>query len=315
MIDGYGRNIRYLRVSVTDRCNCRCVYCMPGCGVPMLDHDDLMSFEELTEVVAASARLGVRKVRLTGGEPLVRQDVVELVRMIAAVPGIEEVDMTTNGTLLAPLAAPLREAGLTRVNVSLDTLDPVLYRKITRVGRLEDALAGLAALERAGFADTKVDCVLMGGVNDAGILPLASLAKDRPMSVRFIELMRMGECAAWPRSRFVPADEVLLQLPGAVPAGTQGVAELYRVPGWKGTVGLIRPVSHKFCAGCDRIRLSAEGRLKPCLHSAEEIPLRGLHGEALEQALRQAIMHKPRRSNIDQTHASDSARGMSRIGG
>jgi hypothetical protein len=123
---------------------------MPGCGVPMLDHDDLMSFEELTEVVAASARLGVRKVRLTGGEPLVRQDVVELVRMIAAVPGIEEVDMTTNGTLLAPLAAPLREAGLTRVNVSLDTLDPVLYRKITRVGRLEDALAGLAALERAG---------------------------------------------------------------------------------------------------------------------------------------------------------------------
>ena len=128
MIDGYGRNIRYLRVSVTDRCNCRCVYCMPGCGVPMLDHDDLMSFEELTEVVAASARLGVRKVRLTGGEPLVRQDVVELVRMIAAVPGIEEVDMTTNGTLLAPLAAPLREAGLTRVNVSLDTLDPVLYR-------------------------------------------------------------------------------------------------------------------------------------------------------------------------------------------
>lgn len=235
--------------------------------------------------------------------------------MIAAVPGIEEVDMTTNGTLLAPLAAPLREAGLTRVNVSLDTLDPVLYRKITRVGKLEDALAGLAALERAGFADTKVDCVLMGGVNDAGILPLASLAKDRPMSVRFIELMRMGECAGWPKGRFVSADEVLSAVPELAPVGGQGVSELYHASGWKGNVGLIRPMTHRFCGSCDRIRVTADGRLKPCLHSATEVNLRGLVGQELVDAMRAGIAAKPRGHRMDDGRASDSLRAMNEIGG
>ncbi|MCC6098341.1 MAG: GTP 3',8-cyclase MoaA [Coriobacteriaceae bacterium] len=315
MLDGFGRDVRYLRLSVTDKCNCRCVYCMPAGGVRLLRHEDLLSFEELAEIVAAAASLGVERVRITGGEPLVRRGIVDLVRMVAEVPGIREVDMTTNGTLLAPLARPLREAGLTRVNVSLDTLDPVLYRRITRTGELADALAGLRALDEAGFANTKLDCVLVGGLNDADVRPVAELARDRDLSVRFIELMRMGECAGWPTERFVPAEEVLRQLPELEPAGSQGVAELYRAPGWKGTVGLIRPVTHRFCAGCDRIRVSAEGRVKPCLHSAEEISLRGLHGDALVGALRRAILAKPARSHIDVDHASQSARGMSRIGG
>lgn len=205
MLDGEGRLIEYLRLSVTDRCNCRCTYCMPAGGVPMLGHKDILSFEELTEVVAACAQLGVRKVRLTGGEPLVRRGLPELVRMIRAVPGVEELAMTTNATLLAPVAAELHHAGLDRLNVSLDTLDAARYAELTRGGSLEDALAGLAAARDAGFSHTKVNCVLMGGVNDADVPRLAELARTEPIDVRFIELMPMGPCAGWPKARFIPA--------------------------------------------------------------------------------------------------------------
>lgn len=165
MHDAFGRDVTYLRLSVTDLCNCRCVYCMPASGVPRLRHEDILSFEQMRDIVAAAASLGVRKVRLTGGEPLVRRNIVDLVRMVASVPGVDEVDMTTNATLLAPVAAELRAAGLTRLNVSLDTLDAQRYRKITRVGTLEDALAGLEAAREAGFAGTKINCVLLGGIN------------------------------------------------------------------------------------------------------------------------------------------------------
>ena len=281
MLDGEGRLIEYLRLSVTDRCNCRCTYCMPADGVPMLGHKDILSFEELTEVVSACAQLGVRKVRLTGGEPLVRRGLPELVRMIRAVPGVEELAMTTNATLLAPVAAELHHAGLDRLNVSLDTLDAARYAELTRGGNLEDALAGLAAARDAGFSRTKVNCVLMGGVNDADVPRLAELARTEPIDVRFIELMPMGPCAGWPKARFVPAEMVLEAVPGLVPLRRDGVAELWHAPGWVGNVGLIRPMSHRFCDGCSRIRVTADGRLKPCLHSSAEIALRGLHGEAL----------------------------------
>ena len=315
MLDGEGRRIEYLRLSVTDRCNCRCTYCMPEGGVPMLHHDDILSFEELTEIVTAAATLGVRKVRLTGGEPLVRRGLPELVRMVRAVPGVEEVAMTTNATLLAPVAAELREAGLDRLNVSLDTLDPELYGRITRGGRLEDALAGLAAAHEAGFSHTKLNCVLMGGVNDADVGRLAALARERPVDVRFIELMPMGPCARWPRARFVPAERVLERLPGMEPVARDGVAELWHMPGWAGNIGLIRPMSHRFCDGCSRIRVTADGRLKPCLHSAAELPLRGLHGEALLTELRRGIAAKPAYHHMDSEHASQSARDMNEIGG
>lgn len=315
MLDGEGRLIEYLRLSVTDRCNCRCTYCMPAGGVPMLGHKDILSFEELTEVVAACAQLGVRKVRLTGGEPLVRRGLPELVRMIRAVPGVEELAMTTNATLLAPVAAELHHAGLDRLNVSLDTLDAARYAELTRGGSLEDALAGLAAARDAGFSHTKVNCVLMGGVNDPDVPRLAELARTEPIDVRFIELMPMGPCAGWPKARFVPAETVLEVVPGLVPLRRDGVAELWHAPGWAGNVGLIRPMSHRFCDGCSRIRVTADGRLKPCLHSAAEIPLRGLHGEALLAELRRGIAAKPAYHHMDQDHASQSARDMNEIGG
>lgn len=315
MLDGEGRLIEYLRLSVTDRCNCRCTYCMPAGGVPMLGHKDILSFEELTEVVTACAQLGVRKVRLTGGEPLVRRGLPELVRMIRAVPGVEELAMTTNATLLAPVAAELHHAGLDRLNVSLDTLDAARYAELTRGGSLEDALAGLAAARDAGFSHTKVNCVLMGGVNDADVPRLAELARTEPIDVRFIELMPMGPCAGWPKARFIPAETVLEAVPGLVPLRRDGVAELWHAPGWAGNVGLIRPMSHRFCDGCSRIRVTADGRLKPCLHSAAEIPLRGLHGEALLSELRRGIAAKPAYHHMDRDHASQSARDMNEIGG
>ena len=315
MLDGEGRLIEYLRLSVTDRCNCRCTYCMPAGGVPMLGHKDILSFEELTEVVAACAQLGVRKVRLTGGEPLVRRGLPELVRMIRAVPGVKELAMTTNATLLAPVAAELHHAGLDRLNVSLDTLDAARYAELTRGGSLEDALAGLAAARDAGFSHTKVNCVLMGGVNDADVPRLAELARTEPIDVRFIELMPMGPCAGWPKARFIPAETVLEAVPGLEPLRRDGVAELWHAPGWEGNVGLIRPMSHRFCDGCSRIRVTADGRLKPCLHSAAEIPLRGLHGEALLSELRRGIAAKPAYHHMDQDHASQSARDMNEIGG
>lgn len=315
MIDGEGRRIEYLRLSVTDRCNCRCAYCMPAGGVPMLGHADILSFEELAAVARAAAELGVRKVRLTGGEPLARRGVVDLVRMVAAVPGVDEVAMTTNATLLAPVAGALREAGLSRLNVSLDTLRPDRYAKITRCGRLEDALAGLAAAREAGFSRTKVNCVLMGGVNDDEVADLAGLARNEAVDVRFIELMPIGPAAGWPRASFVAAEAVLDALPGLELLGRDGVAELYRMPGWAGRVGLIRPMSHKFCDGCSRIRVTADGKLKPCLHSAAEIDLRGLGHEGLLAALRAGIAAKPKYHLMDEGRASDSARDMNEIGG
>lgn len=330
--DGFGRPISYLRLSVTDRCNLRCRYCMPADGVPMLRHQDIMSFEELREVTAAAASLGVTKVRLTGGEPLVRRGIVDLVGMLAQVPGIGQVTMTTNATLLAPLARNLAEAGLSRVNVSLDSLDPDRYAQVTRGGRLEDALAGLRAALDAGLPNTKVNCVLVGGFNDHEVARLAGLARDLPLTMRFIELMPLGPSVSWPQARFVPAERVLDALPGAVPVGDSvgdpGVAELYQVPGWVGQVGLIRPLGHRFCSQCNRIRVTSDGMLKPCLHSAAEIPLRGLHGEALVEAIRRGIRAKPRGHDMgldDDGHfggggacglrPSRSARTMNEIGG
>lgn len=315
MLDTQGRTIRYLRLSVTDRCNYRCLYCMGEEGVPKLSHGDILSFEELEEIVRAAAACGVKKVRLTGGEPLVRRGLPQLCRRLRDVPGIEELDMTTNGSLLPQYARELKEAGVDRLNISLDTLSEDTYARLTRRGSLREALAGLEAAEAAGFTGTKINAVLIGGINDRDIPALAGLAREKAYSVRFIELMPMGECACWPRERFLPAQAVLDALPGLEHAGTSGVTELYRMPGWAGTVGLIRPMSHHFCAACDRIRVTADGMLKPCLHSAAELPLRGLHGRELEEAIRLGIRSKPQGHHMDAQHSSDSLRGMNEIGG
>lgn len=315
MNDMLGRKITYLRLSVTDLCDLRCIYCMPEHGVPKRAHSEICSLEELCDMAAAAVSLGVRKVRITGGEPLVRRGVVSLCRMLRALPGLEELCLTTNGVRLPELAAPLREAGVDRLNISLDTLRPERYRSITRTGELSSVLRGLDAAEAAGFSHTKLNCVLMGGVNDDEIEDFVRLTQARPLSVRFIELMPMGACAKWEKARFLPAGAVLDRVPELEPAGTDGVSRLYRIPGAAGTVGLIEPMSHAFCSECSRIRITADGKLKPCLHADTEIALRGLHGEALLDAIRQGIARKPERHALTRDGQSHAGRCMSEIGG
>lgn len=315
MNDTLGRKITYLRLSVTDLCNLRCIYCMPEHGVPKRAHSEICSLEELCDMAAAAVSLGVRKVRITGGEPLVRRGVVSLCRMLRALPGLEELCLTTNGVYLPELAAPLREAGVDRLNISLDTLRPERYRSITRIGELSSVLRGLDAAEAAGFSHTKLNCVLMGGVNDDEIEDFVRLTQARPLSVRFIELMPMGACAGWDKARFLSAGAVLDRVPELEPAGTDGVSRLYRIPGAAGTVGLIEPMSHAFCAECSRIRITADGKLKPCLHADTEIALRGLHGEALLDAIRQGIARKPERHALMRDGESHAGRCMNEIGG
>ena len=314
MRDSCGRTIDYLRLSVTDLCNYRCQYCMPPEGVEKRPHSGILSIEELAEIAEAAVQCGVKKIRLTGGEPLVRRGLLDLCRMLRAIPGVEELCLTTNGSLLPQLAKPLRDAGLDRLNISLDTLRPERFAAMTRLGTLRDVLDGIRAAEAAGFRDLKFDTVLIGGFNDDEITDFVNLSRAHPWEMRFIELMPMGPCASWDRSCFLPAETVLERVPELAPIEAQGVARRYRLPGAKGTVGLISPVSHDFCAGCRRIRVTSDGRLKGCLHSREEVPLRGLHGEALADAIRQGILRKPERHHLAERR-SDTPRNMNQIGG
>ena len=314
MTDGCGRTIDYLRLSVTDRCNYRCRYCMPEEGVCKREHREMLTLEELAEVAAACVGCGVRKIRLTGGEPLVRRGIVELCRQLRAIPDLRELCLTTNGSLLPDLAAPLRAAGVDRLNISLDTLRPERFAQMTRLGQLSDVLEGIRAAEDAGFRDLKFDTVLIGGFNDDEIADFAALTRDHPWEMRFIELMPMGPCADWDRACFLSADTVLERLPELEQIESSGVARRYRLPGAAGTIGLISPVSHDFCADCRRIRVTADGKLKGCLHSAEELPLRGLHGGALEDAIRRGIAQKPARHHLSE-RKSDTPRNMNQIGG
>ncbi len=317
MIDGCGRTIDYLRLSVTELCNLRCVYCMPPEGICKRRHAEICSLEELEELAAACVELGVRKLRLTGGEPLVRKGILTLVERLAALPGLEELTMTTNGTLLPELAAPLRAAGLDRLNVSLDTLDPARYRALTRGGELDRVLAGLAAAEAAGFSDLRLNAVLLRGVNEGELGALARLAREHPWSVRFIERMPIGPAAGL---GFLPASRVLEAVPELREQEAErgerggGVARLYAAPGWAGTVGLITPMSCDFCGACSRIRITADGKLKLCLHSPEEIPLRGLRGAALRETVLAAVRRKPARHRLESA-PSQSKRIMYEIGG
>lgn len=315
MKDSFGRTIDYLRLSVTDLCNYRCVYCMPAAGVCKRAHADILSLEELYEIGAAAVRCGVKKIRLTGGEPLVRRGILQLCRMLRALPDLQELTMTTNASLLAPMARELKAAGVDRLNISLDTLDAARFGEITRWGSLDGVYAGLRAAQNAGFRGTKLNAVLIGGVNEADIAPLAALTKDDDICVRFIELMPMGECAHWPAERFLPAEAVLRALPQLAPLDTDGVAERYRLPGAKGTVGLIRPMSCSFCSRCTRLRVTADGKIKPCLHSDEELSLRGLHGPALEDAILDAAKRKPAAHTLSLAQPSRAARDMNEIGG
>ena len=311
MVDRFGREISYLRLSVTERCDLRCRYCMPEGGVC---EKELLTQDEMVWAVEAAAALGMRKLRITGGEPLVRPDILTIAGRCAAVPGIREVCLTTNGLGLGKLARPLREAGVDRVNVSLDTLDRAKYAYMTRRDRLEDALAGLEAALAAGFRQVKLNAVLIGGFNDDEIPALAELTRRRPVDVRFIELMPMG--GGFPPGAYLPCGAVLERLPQLAPEGVQGTARLYRLPGALGRVGLISPVSAHFCARCDRLRLTADGMLKPCLHGAEEHCVKGLDRAGMGAAVGRAGRATPAcHAPLSGARPSAAGRAMHRIGG
>lgn len=317
MIDRFGRNITYMRISVTELCNLRCRYCMPENGICKKSHFDMLTEDEMITAVEAAASLGVTKLRITGGEPLVKKNIVSICRRAAAVAGIKEVCLTTNGVLLPQLAKPLKEAGVKRLNLSLDTLDRDKYAYITRIGRLDAFLTGLDAAFEAGFEKIKINTVLIGGFNDDEILSLAELTKQYPVDVRFIEMMPMYDSGDFGENAFVPYTRVLDALPKAVPAEHDGgVAKLYRLPGAQGSIGLISPVSAHFCGDCNRIRLTADGRIKPCLHSADEYSLKGLDFDGMKKILEEAIRNKPAwHGNLDALHRSQAGRNMNQIGG
>jgi cyclic pyranopterin phosphate synthase len=324
--DDFGRAINYLRVSVTDRCNLRCVYCMPPEGVEKHPHADILHYEELALVVRAAAEIGITKVRLTGGEPLARLGLSELVRMIAAIPGIDDLSMTTNATLLARHAERLAEAGLHRVNVSLDTLDPERFAAITRRGRLEDVWAGIAAARAAGLTPMKFNMVVVRGLNDDEIVDFARKTLSDGWHVRFIELMPIGANVGWAGDGGVPIPEVRARIesehgplqPVHGPRGN-GPARYHQLAGAEGTIGFIGARSDHFCPSCNRLRLTADGRLRPCLLNEREIDLRaalraGAGVETIRDLLAQAIQSKPKRHHLEEALAPRD-RTMAQIGG
>ena len=317
MIDTYGRKITYLRLSVTELCNLRCRYCMPEDGVCKKRHEDMLTQEEMLSAVKAAAELGITKLRITGGEPLVKRDILSICRGVSQTEGIEEVCITTNGTLLPELARPLREAGVSRVNISLDTLDAEKYAYITRRGSLEEALRGIDAALNAGFDKVKINTVLIGGFNDDEIPALAELSRQYPVDVRFIELMPMYDSGDFGPEAFIPCSVVREKLPELeIAPQDNGVAKLYRLPGAQGRVGLISPVSSHFCAACNRIRLTADGKLKPCLHSGQEYSVKGLDYEGMLHKMEEAILSKPaRHEELSAQSRSHAGRNMNQIGG
>lgn len=327
LIDRFGRPITYLRISVTDRCNLRCVYCLPETGMKWLPRENQLSAEEIARVTETTAKLGVRRVRLTGGEPLVRADVVEIVARIASIPGIEEVSLTTNAMLLEMLARPLAKAGLTRVNVSLDTLDADRFKRITRGGNIDHLWRGIAAAEDAGLSPLKLNTVVVNGLNADELSALARLTIENPWHVRFIELMPVGNAQNWGEDfpalpdRYISVHEMQTRLsvfnlqPATTPTGN-GPARTFRIPDALGTVGFISPLGEHFCQSCNRLRLTADGHLRPCLLLDGEVNVRDAlrAGQPLLPLLQQAVDAKPQGHELFLRHYPESRR-MAQIGG
>ena len=352
-VDDFGRTIDYLRIAITDRCNYRCVYCMPTSGVHLMKHERMLSYEEIVRFVRIATEFGIKHLRLTGGEPLARKGCVELASMLSALPGIEDIAITTNGSLLPKLARPLVEAGVSRVNISLDTLDPETFHAVTRVGHLEDALAGIDAALEAGFKTVKVNCVAVRSLKQ-DVLGMAKLSVDRPLHVRFIEYMPIGSddmnlltqgedapaaaghdrerahisVADWSAQDTIPSDELrkmisklgeadgvgaLLPASEKRPTG-YGPADYWKFAESQGTVGFISAMSNHFCKTCNRLRLTADGCIRPCLFSDAEVSvhdaLRDSDDDAVRAAFREALRIKP-----DAHHTEGTERYMSQIGG
>jgi GTP 3',8-cyclase len=326
MRDGFGRRIEYLRISVTDKCNLRCVYCMPEEGLPWLKRESLLSYEEIAGIVGRMAPLGLRKLRITGGEPLVRRDLPRLVRMLRAIDGIEDIALSTNAVLLEECAVELRLAGVDRLNVSLDSLIPERVDAIARrMGSAARIFRGLDAAESAGFSPIKINCVVMRGRNDDEIVAFAERTRERPWHVRFIEVMPTGENLVVASEEFVSADEILERL-GSVdelrpvdgPPGN-GPARYYSFPDAPGTIGVITPMSHNYCDRCNRMRLTADGQLRPCLFGAIQTNLRDpvRRGEPIEPLIHETLRIKPERHWLAHGTADGSGGllALSQVGG
>lgn len=327
-IDPFGRAITYLRISLTDRCNLRCVYCMPKDGVKWQPRADQLFVDEIVRVVETGARGGVKRVRLTGGEPLVHPNIVEIVCRIASIDNIEEVSLTTNAMLLERLAQPLAEAGLNRVNISLDTLDRDKFRWITRGGEINRVWRGIAAAENAHLTPIKLNTVIVRGLNADDMYAIARLTVANDWHVRFIEVMPIGNAQEWgngfpaPDERYVSVQEMHTVLsaldlqPVTAPRGN-GPARTFQIPGARGTVGFISPLGEHFCEKCNRLRLTSDGKLRSCLVSPNEVSLReaARAGQPLDQYFHQAILNKPQHHNMLAAMPADSQRGMSQIGG
>ncbi|GAB6270489.1 MAG: GTP 3',8-cyclase MoaA [Smithella sp.] len=330
MLDHYDRDINYLRVSITDRCNLRCTYCRPKEGISLKGHADILRYEEILRVVSQTVKMGLIKVRLTGGEPLVRRGFVEFAGNLKKIKGLQDISLTTNGILLAQYAEDIFRAGITRINISLDSLDKEKYFQITRGGNLDDVFNGIAAAEKAGFAPIKINTVLMKGFNDNEALDFARLAFSKPFQVRFIEIMPVSEVSAGRSADFLPTRQLLetinrhfrLEPLAGKKNKSDGPARLYKMKDGLGEIGFINPVSDHFCSTCNRLRLTADGKLRACLLNDVEIDLREAlsrhcDDDELAGLIREAILLKPQRHDLDCTdrHLKKCHRDMSDIGG
>lgn len=320
MKDKWSRDIEYLRISVTDRCNLRCFYCMPDEGIDKIFHSEVLSFEELYEIVKLAVELGIKKVRITGGEPLVRLGIVDFIYKISKLPGLEDIAMTTNGILLEKYAQDLKKAGLKRLNISLDTLHKDKFKKITRRGDLGQVLKGMKEAQRVGLSPIKINTVIMKGINDDEIQDFVRLSYEKSYQVRFIELMPMGEAEDIEDKRFMSNEEVISKIPGLIPiveGKDLGPAKYYRLSGAKGKIGFISPMSNHFCKTCNRLRLTADGKIRPCLHSNVEIDIKDAlrnKNEDIKKILQDAILSKPERHHLNEERESNT-RHMNQIGG
>jgi cyclic pyranopterin phosphate synthase len=326
LVDSFARTISYLRVSLTDHCNLRCLYCTPKETGKKLARGELLTYEEILRVVELAVGLGIRKVRLTGGEPLVRRGILDFIRELIAIPGLEDIRLTTNGVLLPQTAEQLYLAGIRKLNISLDTLKPERYREITGADCFARVWAGIRLARKLGFIPVKINVVVLKGINDDELLDFGRLTLTEPYHVRFIEFMPVGRGTAWSRDRYLSTGEIKKRLAGLaslVPGKSgnlDGPASVYRFEGAAGSLGFISPISHQFCDRCNRLRLTAEGRLRSCLLSDEEIDLksvlrRGGSTEAITEALLQSTLNKPKGHQLAENGFHNCHGQMSRIGG
>jgi GTP 3',8-cyclase len=324
LIDTYGRRINYLRLSVTDRCNLRCSYCMPEEGVAKLSHEQVLSYEELLRISTEAVAAGIEKIRVTGGEPLVRKGILNFLAQLSGLPGLKELVLTTNGVQLGEMAQGLRDAGVQRLNISLDSLNPETFAKITRGGSLQAVLDGIAAAERVGFPPHKINVVLMRGVNDNEILDFVRLTMERPYAVRFIEYMPTCGDGDW-RDLTVPGSEIMERIAerySVEETGSQersGPARNFRVAGSLGSLGIITAMTGHFCDHCNRLRVTASGLAKGCLFSGADVDLKPALAAGdpavLREEIRRIVQAKPGRHQLTAEGAENSPFAMSRVGG